>query len=55
MGIITGDGKLLLNGDSQGYYTQDADGKLTYHPSALQELMDEQKKEREERRRNFMG
>lgn len=55
MALVLSNGKILLNGDSQGYYTQDKDGKLTYHPSALQELMEEQKKEREERQRNFMG
>jgi hypothetical protein len=55
MALVLNNGKILLNGDSQGYYTKDENGKLVYHPSALQELMEEQAKEREERRRNFMG
>lgn len=55
MALVLSNGRILLNGDSQGYYTKDEDGKLVYHPSAQQELDEERKKEREERQRNFMG
>lgn len=49
MALVLHDGKILKSGDSPGWYDQNG----VYHPSALQELEKEHRKEIEERRKHF--
>lgn len=53
MAIITNGNQIRLSGNSAGYYTEDKDGKLVYHPTAYEVLQAENKKRWEEQQKQI--